>query len=139
VWGRGLTLAEQAVGADDADAKAHFAVFCNLGKEMKLRGVSLGSLTGVQRLRREIDRTLELAPEWPDALLAKGSFLSELPRLLGGDAKEAERLMRAALKLDPDYLEAHLRLARLLADGGRREEARSEAQRALELATHKAD
>jgi tetratricopeptide (TPR) repeat protein len=136
---RGLTLAEQAVAADDADAKAHFAVFCNLGKEMKLRGVGIGSLVAVRRLRREIDRTLELAPDYPDALLAKGSFLCELPRVLGGDTGEGERFMRAALKVDPDYLQAHLRLARVLAERGVREEARTEAQRALELATRKAD
>src|SRR5438094_9187336 len=29
-----LALAEEAVDADDADARAHFAVFCALGKQM---------------------------------------------------------------------------------------------------------
>src|SRR5207237_9271684 len=63
---RGLALAEQAVAEDERDPKAHFAVFCNLGTQMKQRGVSIRSMVDVRRLRREIDRTLELAPEWTD-------------------------------------------------------------------------
>src|SRR6476660_5021875 len=50
---RGLALAEEAVAANDRDAKAHFALFCNLGKQMELRGVSVRSLVAVRRLRRE--------------------------------------------------------------------------------------
>src|SRR6266704_2470375 len=119
---RGLAAAEEAVAADERDPKAHFAVFCNLGKEMKLRGVGVQSLFGVRRLRREIDRTLELAPDYPDALVGKGELLCELPRLLGGDTAEGERLLRAALRVDPDFVEAHLGLARALAARGARDE-----------------
>ena len=133
---RGLTAAEQAVAADDRDPKAHFAVFCNLGKEMRMRGVSLSSLAAVRRLRGEIDRTLELAPDWADALVGKGSFLLELPGFLGGDRDEAERLLRAALRVDPDFIEAHLALARALDARHARDDARAEARRALELAEH---
>jgi tetratricopeptide (TPR) repeat protein len=136
---RGLALAEQAVAVDDGDAKAHFAVVCNLGKEMELRGASVVNLISLRRLRREIDRTLELAPDYADALLAKGALLWDLPRLLGGDREEGERFMRAALEVDPDYLGAHLTLAKALADRGDHEMARAEAERALALAKRKAD
>src|SRR3989442_14649217 len=105
---RGLALAEEAVAADERDPKAHFAVFCNLGNDLKLRGVALQSLFAMRRLRREIDRTLELAPDYADALVGKGELLIGLPRLLGGDATEGERLLRAALRVDPDFVEAHL-------------------------------
>ena len=47
--------------------------------------------------------------------------------------------MRAALEVDPNYLGAHLTLARTLAERGDREMARSEAERALALANRKAD
>jgi len=128
---RGLALAEEAVAADERDPKAHFAVFCNLGNDLKLRGVALQSLFAMRRLRREIDRTLELAPDYADALVGKGELLCELPRLLGGDTAEGERLLRAALRVDPDFVEAHLGLARALAARGARDEARAEARRAL--------
>ena len=131
---RGLALAEEAVAADERDPKAHFAVFCNLGNDLKLRGVALQSLFAMRRLRREIDRTLELAPDYADALVGKGELLIGLPRLLGGDAAEGEHLLRAALRVDPDFVEAHLGLARALAARGARDEARAEAQRALAAA-----
>jgi len=128
---RGLALAEEAVAADERDAKAHFAIFCNLGNDLKLRGVAVSSVLAVRRLRREIDRTVELAPDYADALVGKGEFLCELPRLLGGDPAEGERLLRAALRIDPGFIEAHLGLARALAARGERDEARAEARRAL--------
>ena len=134
---RALQAAERAVAADEHDALGHFAVFCTLGERMQLDGVSLTALTGVRRLRREIDRTLELAPEFADALAGKGALLSDLPRLLGGDVAEGEQLLRRALAVDPDYLGPRLRLAELLLDQDRRDDARREAQTALTVALRK--
>lgn len=140
-WKRGVALAEQAIEAHDADATAHFAVFCNLGKQADAAGVSMTGMLAVRRLRREIDRTLALAPDWDDALVAKGSFLMQLPRMLGGDAAEGERLLRRVLTRDPDFHEAHFELARGLAANGRRADARVAAERAVALAdrAHDAD
>lgn len=136
---RGIALGEAAVAADERDAKAHFAIFCNLGKQMRLDGIGLASLVSVRRLRREIDRTVELAPDYADALVGKGALLLDLPRVLGGDAAEGERLVRAALRIDPDFIEAHLALARALFARGARAEARAEAERALTLAERDGD
>jgi len=135
----GLKLAEEAVEEDDRDAKAHFAVFCNLGKQMEVHGIGVQSLLSVRRLRREVDRTLELAPDFPDALVGKGSLLIDLPRALGGDAKEGERLLREALRIDPDYVDARIKLARVLDARGARDEARDEARRAVAVAERKLD
>jgi Flp pilus assembly protein TadD len=109
------------------------------GEQARLSGVSLTSLFGARRMRREVDRTLALAPDFADALLGKGALLSELPRLLGGDPAEGERLVRRALAVDPDYFGARMRLARILAGQGRRAEARAEAGRALETAEREQD
>src|SRR5437016_5237626 len=50
---RGLELAEDAVTADRFDAKAHFAVFCNLGKKMQGGGPGLRQALVIGRLKRE--------------------------------------------------------------------------------------
>jgi len=100
---RGLQLAEAAVQADDRDAAAHFAVFCNLGRRLEGDGVGLRSLLAVRRLRAEIDAALAHAPGDPDVLLAKAAFLLRLPRLLGGDPEEGERLLQQALRAAPDH------------------------------------
>jgi Tfp pilus assembly protein PilF len=90
-------------------------------------------------LRQEIDRTLELAPDYADAMVGKASLLLDAPRILGGDAAEAEHLLRRALAIDPEYGSARLRLASALADRGARDEARTEARRALATAERKND
>jgi len=136
---KGLGLAEEAVAADDADALAHFAVFCNLGKQMQDAGVSVFNVGRLRRLRREIDRTLELVPDSTDGLFGKGTLLRATPRLLGGDPAEGERLLRRALAIDPGFPAARLELARALADRHAVEEARAEAKRALEAARARAD
>jgi len=41
--GHGVAAAEAALAADERDAAAHFALFCNLGKRMRLDGASLAS------------------------------------------------------------------------------------------------
>lgn len=98
----GLGLAERAVALDDDSPEAHFAVFCTLGKLVEHWGVGLRTLRVIGRARGELDRTLELAPDYVDALVAKAEMLSRLPRWLGGDSEEAERLRSRARVLRPE-------------------------------------
>ena len=111
---RGLALAEAAVATDERDARGHFALFCHLGKRIERSGISFRQLTALRRLRRELDITLALVPGDPDALAAKGALLLKLPRLLGGDAAEAEVLLRRALEAEPDNTAARCYLAEVL-------------------------
>jgi len=131
---RGLATAERAVAADPNDAKARFAVFCNLGRKLEDGGASLAGVASVKRLREEIDRALDLEPAFVDALAAKGSFLVELPSLLGGDVEEGVRLIRRAVELAPDYPPARLQLAKALVEQGEKEAALAEARIVLAAA-----
>ncbi|HZR81037.1 MAG TPA: hypothetical protein VFD92_08060 [Candidatus Binatia bacterium] len=99
---RGLELAEQAVDRDGSDAKAHFAVFCNLGKKTQSAGPSVRQVFVIDRLKREIDSALKLSPDDPAMLTAKGAFLMKLPSLLGGDEEEGKALLHKALSKDPN-------------------------------------
>jgi tetratricopeptide (TPR) repeat protein len=136
---RGIALAEQAVAENDLDADAHYALFCNLGRQIELSRVSPASVMTLRRVWREIERAIELRPNWPDALMGKGSLLIHTPRPLGGDPTEGERLLRRALELDPDHIEAHLQLAECLKARGEKREARAVARRALALAEARAE
>jgi hypothetical protein len=131
---RGLALAERAVAADDSDAKAHFAVFCNLGRKLEAAGVSLAGVTGVKRVIGEVDRAIALQPAFVDAVTAKGALLVRLPALLGGDEEEGEHLIRHAIAMAPNDPAARLQLVKALLERGEKDEARSEVKTVVALA-----
>ena len=136
VLARGLARAEEAVRVNPQDAVAHFAVFCNLGKRLELQrhGAGLFAMLGaLHRVQREIDIALALAPDYPAALAAKGEMLIELPRLLGGDLQEGERLLRRAVALDPVDPRMRLMLANVLRISGERDQALAHAAIAMGL------
>jgi hypothetical protein len=127
----GLKVAEEAVALDPSNARAHLAVFCNLGRRMDARGVGFASVTALGRLKREINLAVRLAPEDPDVLAAKGALLLRLPRLFGGNAAAGEELLRRSLILRSANPAARLYLARALAARGATAAAAAEAERAL--------
>lgn len=138
---KGKALGEQAVALDDRSADAHFALFCNLGELMRVDGeVNITSVMGFRRITKELDRTLELAPDHLDALSAKGTFLLRLPSLLGGDREKGEKLLLYVLLKAPQSVNARLSLAKTYCADGRHSEALSLASEALDLAqTQKQD
>jgi cytochrome c-type biogenesis protein CcmH/NrfG len=111
---RGEALAKAALAADRNDGRAHFALFCHLGRRMKHAGLGFSQLFDLRRLKREINAAQRLAPDDADVLAAKGALLLELPRLFGGDPAEAERLLRRALVVEPDNTDARCYLAAAL-------------------------
>jgi tetratricopeptide (TPR) repeat protein len=132
---KGQVLGEQAVALDDRSADAHFALFCNLGELMRIDGeMSITSVMGFRRMTKELNRTLELAPDHLDALSAKGAFLLRLPSMLGGDREKGEKLLRYVLLKSPQSVNARLSLALSYCDDGRHSEALSLASEALSLA-----
>ena len=132
---KGQALGEQAVALDDRSAEAHFSLFCNLGELLRIDGeLSITSVIGFRRMTKELDRTLELAPEHLDALSAKGTFLVRLPSVLGGDREKGEKLLRYVLLKAPQSVNARLSLAKSYCADGRHSEAISLASEALDLA-----
>jgi hypothetical protein len=138
---KGQALGEQAVALDDRSAEAHFALFCNMGELMRIDGeVNITSVMGFRRMTKELDRTIELAPDHLDALSAKGTFLLRLPSLLGGDRERGEKLLLYVLLKAPESVNARLSLAKAYCADGRHREALSLASEALHLAqTQKQD
>ncbi len=132
---KGLALGEQAVASDDRSAEAHFALFCNLGELMRVDGeLSITSVMGFRRMTKELDRTLELAPDHLDALSSKGTLLVRLPSMLGGDREKGEKLLRYVILKEPQSVNARLSLAKSYCANGRHSEALSLATEGLDLA-----
>lgn len=127
-------LAERALDVNDEYADAHFALFCSLGEQLRIDGENLTSLLGFRRMLRELDRTLELAPDHLDALSSKGTLLVRLPFMLGGDAKKGEQILRRVVQRDPKAVIARLTLAKIDEERGNRMEALTLATEALQIA-----
>lgn len=130
----GQNLGEQAVAANDGNADAHFALFCNLGELLRVDGESLTSLFGLRRMISELDRALEINPAHIDALSAKGTLLVKLPTVLGGDLEKGEQLLQHVVKQAPQSVNARLALARVWCGQGRHHDAVTLAGEALALA-----
>lgn len=133
---RGEALAEQALVAEDELAAAHFALFCNLGEQMRIDGESWnpGAIFTLRRVLGELDRTLELDPNHLDAISAKGTLLVRLPSMLGGDPARGETLLRHVIERAPGAVNARMTLARTYESRGKHVEAIRLAKEALSLA-----
>lgn len=131
---QGQTLGERAVAADEGNADAHFALFCNLGELLRIDGESLTSIFGLRRMMNELDRALEINPAYIDALSAKGTLLVKLPSFLGGDSEKGEQLLQRVVRQAPKAVNARLALARVWCQHGRHDEAMALASDALALA-----
>lgn len=130
----GQAFGEQAVAADESSPDAHFALFCNLGEQLRVDGESLSSLFGFRRMMKELNRTLELDPSHLDALSAKGTVLVRVPGFMGGDKEKGELLLRQVIAREPAAVNARLSLAKSYCADGRHEEAVAIATKALDLA-----
>ena len=121
---KGQALGEQAVALDDRSADAHFALFCNLGELMRIDGeLSITSVMGFRRITKELERTLELAPDHLAALSAKGTLLLRLPSLLGETRKRVRNSSLYVLLKAPQSVNARLGLAKSYCANGRHGEA----------------
>ena len=133
-FAHGEELAKRAVALEESNADAHFALFCNRGEILRLDGESIRDVFALRGLLRELDRTLELAPNHAPALAAKGTFLVRLPRMLGGDVDRGEAMLQRVIVLDPTTVSARLGLARVCEYRGQRDEGIEYARRALQFA-----
>jgi tetratricopeptide (TPR) repeat protein len=134
-----VTLAERAIEQAPNDARSHYAMFCGLAKQVRRAGMSIHVLGDVRRMRKAIDRALELDPTYPEATAAKGAFVYYLPRLLGGSVKGGIKLLERSIELDPSKPATRLLFADLLADRGEHSASVRESQRAVELMQNGSD
>jgi tetratricopeptide (TPR) repeat protein len=121
-WKKGVAYGRRAVEANPDGKEGHFYYMANIGAIAQLKG-TLMSLWKLRKIKQEMDRTLEIDPNYPPALLARAQFLMEMPGVFGGDKQEALRLCARVIRLDPDHLPTYVAMARLLAAEGHYDEA----------------
>ena len=130
-WEKGAEYGRRAVESNPEGKEGHFFYMANMGASARIRG-AWTSFWRFRKIKKEMDRTLELDPDYPPALVARAQYLTEMPAIFGGDEKEAVRLYERALELDPGFIVALYYLASLDARHGRYQEALDKLDSVLE-------
>lgn len=130
LWEKGMEYGRRAVEVFPAGKEGHFYYMANMGALAREQG-ALQSAWKFRKIRKELDRTLEIDPDYAPALVAKAQYLTEMPGLLGGSDEEAVRLYERVLRVDPDYGIARYYLAQLDAKKRRHEQALARIQEIL--------
>lgn len=122
IWDEGAEYGKRAVEANPHGKEGHYFYMANFGASAQLQGL-LNSIWKFRRIKRALDRTYALDPDWPPVLLAKAQYLTEMPGVFGGSEREAEALYRRAIELDPHCSVARYFLAEFLVRKRRMPEA----------------
>jgi tetratricopeptide (TPR) repeat protein len=117
-------LAEAAIAALPEDANSHYRYAFAMGRYSQgisiVKAIKLGLAS---KVRKALDKTLELAPKHAEAQTALALYHAEIidkigamigAMTYGAKASEAEKLMGSALKLTPDSPIAHLEHGNML-------------------------
>jgi tetratricopeptide (TPR) repeat protein len=122
-WEKGVVYGKRAVEVRPDGKEGHFYYMANMGSLAQVKG-TLTAVWNFRAIKKELDKTLELDPDYPPALVAKAQYLTELPKVFGGrDEESAMALYRRAVELDPDYRIAYYYMAQIDAKNRRFEEA----------------
>ena len=122
---KGARLAKKALEQEETSADAHFLYAANLGKAAQLQGLVFAAFT-LPKLKKHVNRALELDEEHAPAHHMLGRMYEELPWFLGGDIEAAGEQLKKAVSLDTRYAPARLDLGKCYLKHGRSQEAAKE-------------
>jgi tetratricopeptide (TPR) repeat protein len=127
----GVEAAKKAAELDPKSSEAH-----------RLKGDLLGELiphvfAGGMRYGREstseIEKAMELDPHNVNAYIARSISYFYTPSAFGGSHERAVEMLRKAISLDTTSDTAHIWLARVYLEDGKRDDARGEINEAMRL------
>jgi len=129
----GIAAARIAIALKPNRPEGHFWLAANMGALAESYGMRQGIKYRGQ-IKDALLTTLKLDPAFLDgsADRALGRWYFKVPGLFGGSNKESEAHLRKSLTYNPNSIISHIFLAETLADMGRKDDARKEAQAAID-------
>ena len=129
----GIAAARTAIALNAGRPEGHFWLAANMGALAE----SFGLRQGIKyrgEIKEAMLTTLKIDPAFLDgsADRALGRWYYKVPGLFGGSNKQSEIHLRKSLTYNPNSIISHIFLAETLDDMGRKDEARKEAQAALD-------
>jgi hypothetical protein len=129
----GIAAARSAIAANAGRPEGHFWLAANMGALAESFGLRQGIKYRGQ-IKDALLTTLKIDPAFMDgsADRALGRWYFKVPGLFGGSNRKSEEHLRKSLAYNANSIISHIFLAETLADMGRKDEARKEAQAALD-------
>ena len=129
----GIAAARAAIATNPKRPEGHFWLAANMGALAESFGVRQGIKYRGQ-IKDALLTTLKIDPAFLDgsADRALGRWYFKVPGLFGGSNRKSEEHLRKSLGYNPNSIISHIFLAETLEDMGRKDEARKEAQAALD-------
>lgn len=123
----GARLAKRAIELEETNADAHFLYAAHLGNEKRLVGRT-AAMRALKEIKTHLARAIALDPLNARALQFMGGLLAELPWILGGDDKAAQRYLERAVAADGNYTNSRVLLAKLYVKRHQINEARAQLE-----------
>jgi len=129
----GIAAARSAIAINAGRPEGHFWLAANMGALAESYGLRQGIKYRGQ-IKDALLAALKIDPGFLDgsADRALGRWYYKVPGLFGGSDKQSEMHLRKSLTYNPNSIISHIFLAETLDDMGRKDEARKEAQAALD-------
>jgi tetratricopeptide (TPR) repeat protein len=132
-WEQGIDAGQKAIALQPNRPEGHFWTAANMGGLADALGLRQG-VKYRRPIRDELETVLRIAPLFADrsADRALGRWYARVPSIFGGSKKLAEEHFRASLAAKPTSTASHYFFGEMLADDGRKAEARTELQAVLD-------
>jgi tetratricopeptide (TPR) repeat protein len=130
---QGIAAGQAAITLQPTRPEGYFWMAASMGALAESFGLRAG-IKYRKPIKDALETTLRLDPGFQQgsADRALGRWYSEVPRLFGGDRKQAEAHLRAALTYNPGSTVTHFFLAQLFEEDGRTADARREYQTVID-------
>ena len=130
----GITAARSAIALEANKAEGHMWLAANMGALAESFGMRQG-LKYRGAIKDELLAVLRIDPGFQQgsADRALGRWYFKVPALFGGSNKKSEEHLRRSLTYNPNSTISHFFLAETLLDEGKKEEARAELQKVIDV------
>jgi Tfp pilus assembly protein PilF len=132
-YNEGVDAGRRAIKLQDAKPEGHFWLGANLGG--KAETSALSGMAAVDEIRGEMEKVIKLDEGFQSgsAYMALGQVYLEAPGMLGGDSKKAVEILEKGLRFGENNELYHVRLAQAYLAVDRKEDARRELDKVLNM------
>jgi tetratricopeptide (TPR) repeat protein len=113
-----VRLAKRVIeaGRENSDLSNYVRAYCIYAGAKGMiahYGGPLSKLINGTAAKPNLDKAEKLQPDSPGVLFGLGSFYLLAPKLVGGDKVKSEEYIKKAIKADPNFADAYVRLAQI--------------------------